>query len=130
MVTNRTLASKVDAVSAAVHELAKELTGLRMTLDELKVQVAASVSVETSAVVLIQGLAEKLAAAATDPAAVQALAESLKQSAGALAAAVAAGTQVSTPSAEATVAVPLVEVAPVQAEAPQAPQEPTTTTPS
>jgi hypothetical protein len=63
-------------------------------LDDLTVQVAQNVSVENSAVVLIQGIAAKLAAAiaAGNPAALVALHDSLNTSAAALAAAVTANT--------------------------------------
>lgn len=62
------------------------------SLDKLIVQVAQTTAVEASAVALIQDLAERLASIATDPVAVQALADQLKASADALAAAVAANT--------------------------------------
>lgn len=61
-------------------------------LEDLKTQVAANTSVTGSALVLIKGLADKLAAAGTDPAALAALAAELKTSDEALAAAVAANT--------------------------------------
>ena len=64
------------------------------TLADLQAQVTATVGVEASAVALIQGLADeiKAALAANDPAALGALADELKTSADALAAAVAANT--------------------------------------
>lgn len=62
------------------------------TLDELEKQVAATATVEASAVALIQGIATQLAAAAGDPVKVAALAASLKSSTDALAAAVQANT--------------------------------------
>lgn len=58
--------------------------------EDLKAQVAASTSVEKSALVLIQGIAARLATAGNDPAAVAALTADLKASADGLAAAVAA----------------------------------------
>lgn len=63
-------------------------------LDDLKAQVARNTDVEDSALLLIQGIAAKLAAAiaAGDPAALKELETQLKTSADALAAAVAANT--------------------------------------
>ena len=63
-----------------------------MTLDELKTQVDANTSVEQSAITLINGLAAQIAAVATDPAKVQALADELKTSATALSTAITANT--------------------------------------
>ena len=61
-------------------------------LDALSAQVAASATVEASAITLIQGLAAQIAAAGTDPAKLSALTASLNASATALAAAVSANT--------------------------------------
>ncbi len=61
-------------------------------LDDLTAQVAASTTVESSAVLLIKGIAAQIAAAGTNPTSLQALQASLKSSADALAAAVAANT--------------------------------------
>ena len=62
-------------------------------LTALTAQVQANSDVEASAVLLIQGLADQIAAAGTDPAALQALQDQLKASADSLAAAVAANTK-------------------------------------
>jgi hypothetical protein len=65
------------------------------TLVELEAQVDANTTVEGSALLLIQGIAKQLAdliAAGADPVKLQALADKLKTSADALAAAVAANT--------------------------------------
>jgi len=59
-------------------------------LDSLEAQVKATMDIEASAVVLIQGLAAALAAAGTDPAKLAELEAEMKASADALAAAVAA----------------------------------------
>ena len=61
-------------------------------LDDLKTQVQQNTSVEGSALTLIQGLAQQLQAAGTDPTALNALKDQLNTSATALAAAVAANT--------------------------------------
>jgi chromosome segregation ATPase len=63
-----------------------------MTLQELKAQVDKSVEVEAGAVVLIKGIAEKLAAAQNDPAAIQALSDELSASANDLAQSITANT--------------------------------------
>jgi peptidoglycan hydrolase CwlO-like protein len=72
-----------------VYEEIKKMSG---SLDDLTAQVSASDNVMQSAITLIQGLAAKLSAAGTDPAALQALSSSLQSNAQALAAAVAANT--------------------------------------
>ncbi len=74
---------------------------MSQALNDLTAQVTATVGIEQSAVALIQGLADQIKAAGTDPAALEALQANLKTSADALAAAVAAN---STPSATAPTA--------------------------
>jgi len=61
-------------------------------LTSLEAEVARNTEVDQSAVTLLQGLATQLEAVKTDPAKVQALANSLRSSSDALAAAVAANT--------------------------------------
>ena len=61
-------------------------------LTALTAQVAATTTVEQSAITLIQGLAAQIAAAGTDPAALAALTTSLNTSATALSAAITANT--------------------------------------
>ncbi len=61
-------------------------------LDALSAQVQANTDVEQSAVLLIKGIADQLAAAKSDPAKVQALIDKLNASASALAAAVTENT--------------------------------------
>ncbi len=61
-------------------------------LDALSAQVAQNTTVEESAVTLINGLAAQIASLKNDPAALQALADSLNKSATDLSAAVAANT--------------------------------------
>ena len=61
-------------------------------LAALTAQVKANTEVETSAITLIKGLADQIAAISTDPEAVAALASQLKSSADALAAAITANT--------------------------------------
>ncbi len=61
-------------------------------LDALTAQVKAQEAVDDSAITLIQGLADQIAAIKTDPVALQALADELKTKSDALAAAVSANT--------------------------------------
>lgn len=61
-------------------------------LSPLTAQVQASEDVEASAVVLINGIAQRIADAGTDPVALQALQDSLKTSADTLSAAIVANT--------------------------------------
>jgi len=67
-------------------------------LDTLTAQVTEVETVEQSAITLIQGLAAQIAAIKDDPAAIQALADRLKASSTALAAAITANTPVSQPA--------------------------------
>jgi predicted RNA-binding Zn ribbon-like protein len=75
-----------------IDRLIKKGAGITMTLDELQVQVTENTSLEQSAITLIQGIAAQLAAAAQDPAKIQALSDQLNASADALAAAIQANT--------------------------------------
>lgn len=72
-----------------IRRTSKELI---LHMNELKAQVEAQTQVEASAVTLINGLHDQLVAAGNDPAKLDALRASLKTSADALAAAVAANT--------------------------------------
>jgi chromosome segregation ATPase len=90
---------KLDKIIRLLNEVLRKEEIMSKELDDLTAQVAASESVENSALVLIQGIAAQLAEAGTDPAKLSALTTSLKASADALSAAV---TQ-NTPSAPAPV---------------------------
>ena len=85
---------KLDRVLDLLSMVLKEERKVMAALDDLTAQVAASTTVEESALVLINGIAAKLAAAiaAGNPAALTALQTQLKTSADALAAAVATNT--------------------------------------
>lgn len=65
---------------------------MSQSLDDLTTQVKKNTDVEAGAVVLIQGIAQKLADAQNDPVKLAALQSDLNASADALAAAVAANT--------------------------------------
>jgi hypothetical protein len=77
----------------------RKLAKMSKELDDLTAEVSAEITVEQSAVVLINGFAAQLAAAGTDPAALTALHDSIAAESANLAAAVAANTP--TPPAQA-----------------------------
>ncbi len=83
-------------VTVTIPGLAEAITiarSLHMTLTELTAKVQANTTVTESAITLIQGLAQQLRDAATDPAAIQALADQLDAADSSLAAAVTANTK-------------------------------------
>lgn len=83
----------------------KEIHHMSQQLDDLSAQVQATTDLEASAVTMIQGLASQIAASKDDPAKIQALADSLKSGASALAAAISANTPAApdaTPPADAS----------------------------
>lgn len=84
--------AKLDRILLLLHTLIRKEELVMADLSSLQAQVQANTEVEASAVVLIQGIAAQLAAAKTDPAAIQALSDQLKASADGLAAAVTANT--------------------------------------
>lgn len=71
-----------------------EVHAMATALDSLADQVSANTQVETSAIQMIQGLADQLRQAGTDPAKIAQLQQSLDQSASRLAAAITANTPV------------------------------------
>jgi hypothetical protein len=85
---------RVDVILRVLKELVHLIGDMAMTLKELEVQVQANTDAEASAITLLEGLSALLAAAIAtgDPAEVQAVADKLKASADALAAAVVANT--------------------------------------
>ncbi len=80
------------------------LTKMSAALDRLTTEVSENTTVVQSAITLITNLAEQLRQAATDPAAVNALADQLDAQSNALATAVAANTVAETPPGEDTAA--------------------------
>jgi chromosome segregation ATPase len=86
------LDDKLDTLLATSASVSKEMTQMSAELDTLTAQVKATDDAEQSALVLINGIAARLAAAGTDPAALNALAADLKTNSDALAAAVTANT--------------------------------------
>ena len=86
------LSLKADEITRLLHLVLKKETLIMADLTSLTAQVKTNTDVEQSAIVLIQGIAAQLAAAKTDPAAIQALSDSLNASAASLADAVTANT--------------------------------------
>ena len=84
--------SRLDQILAQLRAMQAQETTIMKELDDLTTQVQANTDVEASAVTLIQGIAQQLADAGTDPAKLQALQTQLQTSAEALAAAVTANT--------------------------------------
>jgi tRNA A37 threonylcarbamoyladenosine dehydratase len=95
------LHEKLDAILRRLAQLkellTKEGTFIMSAIDDLTTQVAANTTVEQSAITLIQGLADALKAAGTDPVKLAALATQLKTSQTALAAAITANTPAAPP---------------------------------
>lgn len=83
---------KLDTIISMLSDIKQKEVIIMADLTGLTEQVAANTEVEQSAVVLLQGLADLLKAAGTDPVALQTLQDQLKTSADALAAAIVANT--------------------------------------
>jgi hypothetical protein len=105
-VTARTLGpvlTRLDQIQSTQQQILALLgqveEGIMADLKALQDQVQQTTTVEQSAVTLIQGLATQLAANATDPAAIAQLAQQLKTSSDALAAAITANTPAANPLA-------------------------------
>lgn len=86
------IGQQLDQIQYLLQQILGKETQIMADLTSLETQVKANTDVEASAILLLQGLAAQLAAAATDPAKVQALADQLKASADNLAAAIVANT--------------------------------------
>ena len=90
---------KLDRVAGQLHWVSMRLVQLKkrshnvsLELDALAAQVQENTELEIAAIQLIEGLADRIAEAANDPAELEALAEQLKASASALSAAIIANT--------------------------------------
>jgi len=83
---------KLNQVLGRLTSMERLMSALTDAIDALAAEVEKNTQVDQSAIVLIQGLADQIAAVATDPAKVTELAAKLKASTDALAAAVAANT--------------------------------------
>jgi hypothetical protein len=83
---------KLDQILGIVKDIQRKEEAMSKELDALTLQVQANTDAEQSAIVLLKGLADQIAAAKTDPVALQALSDTLKASADNLAEAVVANT--------------------------------------
>lgn len=83
---------KLDAILARIGSVEKDQQQVTQELQALTQQVHANTDAEQSAIQLLNGLSQQLKDAAEDPVAVRALADQLKTSGDALAAAVLANT--------------------------------------
>ena len=95
------LNNKLDAILILLSGLASNIAALTLKQEQamtdltaLTVEVARNTEVDTSAIALLTGLAAQIEALKTDPAALQALADTMRGSSDALAAAVLANTPV------------------------------------
>ncbi len=88
-----TTESKLNEILALLKTVVSQEKTIMADLTALEAEVKKNTDVETSAVVLIQGLADQLAAAGTDPIKLEELRVKLSDSADALGAAVAANTK-------------------------------------
>lgn len=91
---------KLDQILTELRAIKEGEQVMTQELAVLQEQVAETLDVEESAIALIQGLAEQIAAIKDDPAAIQALADSLHSKSEALAAAVIANTPSASPPPE------------------------------
>ena len=91
-VVDDSASAKLDAILATLAQLKQEEVTMSAELDALTAEVTNATTVEQSAIALIQGLAAKIESMKNDPAALSALAASLKTQDDALAAAVTANT--------------------------------------
>lgn len=102
MILRRLLRGFVAHVDRRFNELDLKLTRMETKMsaefDALTAQVHATRDIAASAVTLINGIADRIAAAGTDPVALQALTDELRASDDALAAAVQANTPVAPPA--------------------------------
>lgn len=86
------LERKVDTILRRAGEILLTEDTMSVELDNLERQVRQNSDLEASAVTLIKGLADQIAAAKTDPVRLDALTTELKQKADALAASITANT--------------------------------------
>jgi len=83
---------RLDEVLLLLRTLTERITIMSAEIDALKAEVERNTSIDESAIILIQGLAQRIEELKTDPVALQALADELRAKNDALAAAVAAHT--------------------------------------
>ena len=86
------ITARFDAIETLLRSVLQKEQHIMSELTDLQAQVAQNTAVEQSAIVLIQGIAARIDAARTDPAALQALTNELRAMDTQLADAVAANT--------------------------------------
>mgnify|MGYP001312214451 CR=1 FL=1 len=91
--------ARLDQILFLLHTSLFKESIIMTDLTALTAQVQANTDIEQSAILLIKGLADQIAAAGSDPIAIADLVTKLKVSATALAAAIAANTPVAPPPA-------------------------------
>jgi len=94
--TQKIILKKLDLIIFLLKAILRKEHVMSQELEALSAQVQANEDLEASAITLIQGIAEQLAAAKEDPAKIQELADSLKASAANLSAAIVANTPAAT----------------------------------
>ncbi len=87
-----TITQQLDRIERKLDQLLSQESTTMAAIDDLTTQVTNTDTTEQSALVLINGIAARLAAAGTDPAKLAALTTDLKTNSDALAAAVVANT--------------------------------------
>jgi hypothetical protein len=85
----RNLSKKIDNITNLLKIILEKENKMSQELDVLTAQVAATIDIEKSAILLIQTLSAQIEALKLDPVALQALADSLNASAADLSAAIA-----------------------------------------
>jgi hypothetical protein len=83
---------RMDHILNTMKHISRKESSIMADLEALTSQVQENTTVEASAIALLNGLSEQLAAMATDPVAIANLADQLKASADALSAAIVANT--------------------------------------
>lgn len=94
----RKILSEHQLTNQLLHELLKKEQNIMKELDDLEVQVKANRDAEQSAIVLLNGIADRINAAGGDPTKLKQLSDDLKSSGDALAAAVVANTPAAPPA--------------------------------
>ena len=91
-IVNQSISHKIDNLTRLVEQLLEKEIIMSEQMDKLTTEVTETITVQQSAVVLLQGLSAQIEALKTDPVALQALADSLDTSSNELAAAITANT--------------------------------------
>ena len=94
--TEKLILKKLDLTIFLLKTILRKEHVMSQELEALQAQVQQNEDLEASAITLIQGIANQLAAAKEDPAKIQELADGLKASAANLSAAIVANTQAET----------------------------------